>query len=66
MTKKSKCERKKPIGVRVHPDQLALAKYHKLDLASLFRKALETEILKREGRCPTCGNDTNAKEQKDG
>lgn len=55
---------KKPlrgIGVRADEDKLKEAHALQIDTGDLFRQALDAEILKRKGQCPTCGHKRKSK-----
>lgn len=45
----------KNFGVRADEDKMVEAHFLKIDTGDLFRSALDREILKRKGQCPTCG-----------
>jgi hypothetical protein len=54
--KKQKAD--KPLkGYGVRADESKMNEAHRLgvDIGELFRKALDREIVKRKGVCPTCG-----------
>lgn len=51
----SKQQRLKVFSVRADEEKMELAEFYKLDIAALFRKALEDALAKREDKCPTCG-----------
>jgi hypothetical protein len=56
-----KITKQKPLkGIGVRADEKKLERAHSLglDLGILFRKALDQEIARREGTCPTCGTKT--------
>lgn len=48
-------ERLKVFSVRADQDSVQLANFYGIDLGVLFRLALAEAIMKREGKCPTCG-----------
>lgn len=52
---KSDKQRLKVYSVRADEDAMKLALFYKIDLAVLFRKALEDALTKKQGKCPTCG-----------
>jgi hypothetical protein len=58
VVKKLKSESKplKGYGVRADEDKMREAYSLQIDTGELFRKALDAELLKRGGVCPTCGN----------
>lgn len=45
----------KVFSVRADADKVALANFYGIDLGELFRNALAQEVMKKEGKCPTCG-----------
>lgn len=45
----------KGFGVRADEKKMSEAEKLKIDIGDLFRHALDNEILKRKGKCPTCG-----------
>lgn len=54
----AKSKQAKPLkGFGVRADGAKMEEAHKLgiDTGDLFRKALDAELLKRAGKCPTCG-----------
>ena len=50
-----KAERLKGFGVRADEEKMAKAKEQGIDIGNLFRRALDIELLKTTGKCPTCG-----------
>jgi hypothetical protein len=52
---KSNKEQMKVFSVRADQDKIELAHFYKIDFGELFRQALAQAIMKREGKCPTCG-----------
>lgn len=53
-----KIKQEKPLkgfGVRADEEKMAEAHALGIDTGDLFRKALDKELLKRGGSCPTCG-----------
>jgi hypothetical protein len=53
--KPEKKEQLKVFSVRADQDKIQLANFYGIDLGVLFRQALAEAIMKREGKCPTCG-----------
>lgn len=55
---KSNTEKRKPLksfGVRADEEKLRDAMSLGVDTGELFRHALDEELTKRKGKCPTCG-----------
>jgi hypothetical protein len=47
--------RMKATSVRIDPAKLEEATKLGIDLSTIFRFALDRELLMRNGKCPTCG-----------
>lgn len=46
----------KGFGVRVDAEQMKEAHALGIDTGELFRQALKQELMRKSGKCPTCGH----------